>query len=139
MINFRRKSRRRSSKSDSEAANCRALIQWARIKARTTDPDLWLLYHIANEGTGSARRGAELKAQGVLAGVPDYCLPVPRGRYHGLYIEMKAKTGRVSLSQQAVGAALITLGYAVQVCYGWEEAKDTILEYLALPIPLRET
>mgnify|MGYP004433785991 CR=1 FL=1 len=36
-----------------------------------------------------ARTAANLKRQGVKAGVPDLHLPVARGGYNGLYIELK--------------------------------------------------
>ena len=65
-----------------------ALISWAEAYERIY-PELALLYHIPNGGKRDRIVAAKLKAQGVKPGVPDLCLPVPRGKYHGLYIEMK--------------------------------------------------
>ena len=42
---------------------------------------------------------AILKTMGVKKGVPDLCLPVPRGTCHGLYIEMKALDGKPEADQ----------------------------------------
>ena len=58
-----------------------------------------------------------------------------RGKYHGLYIEMKAIGGSPTQEQQAWIAALTEQGYAAQVCVGFEEAKETIEQYLRLPKP----
>jgi len=63
--------------------------------------------------------------------VPDLCLPVPRGGFHGLYIELKRlRGGRLSEQQRAWLDALGKQGYAVAVCKGWEEAAETIQRYL---------
>ena len=54
------------------------------------------VFHIPNGGYRNAREAANLKRQGVKAGVPDLCIPVAKGGYHGLYIEMKTKKGKLS-------------------------------------------
>ena len=55
-----------------------------------------LLHHIPNGGNRDVVEARHLKQQGVKKGVPDLHLPVARGSYHSLYIEMKAETGRTS-------------------------------------------
>lgn len=85
--------------------------------------------------TAAAETGLEaanLKRQGVKAGVPDLCLPVTRGRYHGLYIEMKYGKNKTSEEQNKWLDALAWQGYAVAVCYGWEKAQELIVKYLSL-------
>jgi len=70
-------------------------------------------------------------AEGLKKGVPDLCLPVARGKHHGLYIELKKPKGsRLSTDQEMWISALQKQGYRAQVCYGWREARDTILSYL---------
>jgi hypothetical protein len=72
-----------------------------------------------------------LRAEGVKAGVPDLCLPVARGQYHGLYIELKRQRGgRTSDHQSEWLDALSAQGYKAALCYGWEQAAGTIIEYL---------
>ena len=71
-----------------EAQEQKALFTWAELSLGKY-PDLKWMYHIPNEGKRSKSNGAELVRQGLKKGVPDICLPVPRGKYHGLYIEMK--------------------------------------------------
>lgn len=46
---------------------------------------------------------------------------------------MKAIGGRTSKDQDAWLDALTEQGYAVQVCVGFEEAKETIEQYMRLP------
>lgn len=52
-------------------------------------PELINLFAIPNGGARDAITGALLKAEGVLAGVPDLFLGCARGGYHGLFIELK--------------------------------------------------
>lgn len=117
-----------------EAAEQELIIDWAK-RTECTWPEIALLHHIPNGGQRNKAVAAKLKAEGVKAGVPDLCLPVPRGRYHGMYIELKAQGGRPTQEQKAWIAALTEQGYAAQICVGFEEAKETIEQYLRLPKP----
>ena len=68
---------------------------------------------------------------GLRKGVPDICLPVGRGGYHALYIELKrVKGGRVSPDQRQMLADLNAEGNFAVVCRGAEDAKKLILAYL---------
>jgi hypothetical protein len=60
------------------------------------------------------------------------CLPVPAGRHHGLYIELKAQGGRVSDEQKEWIAALRAQGYRAEVCVGADAAWGVICEYLGI-------
>lgn len=106
------------------------LFRWMAYNARKY-PELKLCFHIPNGGSRHRAEAAHLQAQGVRAGVPDLCLPVARGPYHGLYIELKrVKGGRLSIAQTEWLQALQAQGYRAVVCAGWESARDTIVEYL---------
>lgn len=102
------------------------LFKWASLRR-----DLDVMYAIPNGGHRDIRVAVRLKAEGVKPGVPDICLPVPRGGKHGLYIELKRrKYGRVSADQLRWLEALTREGYACAVCCGWEQARDVIEEYM---------
>jgi len=89
------------------------------------------MFHIPNGGSRHKVEARKLKEQGVKAGVPDVCLPVARGGYHGLYVELKRiKGGKVSSDQQDWIKALAAEGYMAVVCRGWNEAAEAILKYL---------
>ena len=107
-----------------------ALIEWARLR-RATIPELGMLFSIANGSDRHPAVGAKLKKEGVAKGVPDLCLPVPRGGYHGLYVELKRQRGgRVSPEQKAWIESLNSQGYRATVCYGATDAIKVIESYM---------
>jgi len=109
-------------------------MKWSRQpEIRSRWPELSLLYHIPNGGTRDAIEGRHLKQQGVKRGVPDLCLPVARGIYHALYIELKTDTGRATTEQKWWGEKLNCQGNMWRVCHGWEAAVATLEWYLSLP------
>lgn len=118
----------RSSASEHEEQA--ALVRWAEFQ-RPKWPELALLHAIPNGGHRHRVTAARLQAEGVRAGVPDLCLPVPRGGWHGLYIELKTRRGRPSREQRRWLDALRAQGYRAEVCRGWEAARAVIEDYLA--------
>jgi len=113
-----------------EADEQKALFQWIRLSERIR-PELQTCFAIPNGGSRNIVEAHNLRLQGVTPGIPDIFLPVARGDHHGLFIELKRrKGGRVSVDQKRMLAALREQGYEACVCYGWEDAKNAILEYL---------
>ena len=95
-------------------------------------PELSMLYHAANGEYREHATGGRLKAMGVKPGVPDICLPVARGGYHGLYIELKRtkKGARLSVEQKEWLDRLNANGYRAVCAFGWRVAMDEMLRYL---------
>lgn len=93
-------------------------------------PELALLFAIPNGGKRDKITAAKLKAEGVKAGVPDLMLPVARGGYHGLFIELKVGDNRPSKSQKEWIAHLLNQGYDCAVCWEWTQAMEILLAYL---------
>lgn len=112
----------------SETTEQIALFDWARANEAFI-PELKLLHHVPNEGKRS--NGPVLKAAGLKTGVPDLCLPVARGDFHGLYIEMKFGSGRTTKAQEEFMSMLQTQGYKTAVAYGADQAREIIRHYLA--------
>lgn len=104
------------------------LISWARSICDYV-PELKLLHHVPNEGKRA--NGTVLKAAGVIAGIPDLCLPVARRGYHGLYIEMKFGENKPTKQQIEVMTRLKEQGYKVCTAYSVDEARSVIRYYLA--------
>jgi len=113
-----------------EAQEQRILFQWINFN-KTMHPELGLCFHIPNGGSRNTLEAHNLKQQGVKAGVPDICLPVARGPYHGLYIELKrVRNGKLSNDQRRWLGDLTKQGYRAVMCRGWEEARKEIEAYL---------
>jgi hypothetical protein len=110
-----------------------ALIAWAAWEERRR-PELRLLHAIPNGGERYAAVAVGLQAEGVKPGVPDLDLPVPRGNFCGLRIEMKrqGRKPKPTSEQSQWLADLAAVGHSCHVCQGWEAARAVILAYLAL-------
>ena len=108
------------------------LMSWAhRVKfgnGRLSD----YLIHIPNGGSRNIIEAAKFKKMGVKAGVPDLQLLVPNGLIHGLWIELKSKTGKLQPSQRLMMQRLEEQGYMCKVCFGADEAINEIKKYLCL-------
>lgn len=103
------------------------LITWFRMQYKQYKYHLWA---IPNGGSRHIVTAVNLKAEGVLAGVSDLFLMIPKGEYHGMFIEMKAKGGNLSDKQKDFMGAATLMGYQAVVCYGFDEAKEAITKYL---------
>lgn len=113
----------------SESVEQQTFFQWTAVAAGKR-PELRLLYNVPNEGKRSALQGARMRAEGLRAGVPDICLPVPRGGYSALYIELKAGRNKPTDDQIAWLAALDAAGNKTAVCWGWQAASKAVKAYL---------
>ena len=119
------------AKAGTEHSHQVALFVWAQ---QSGIPELKWLFAIPNGGPRTAIAGAKLKAEGVKPGVPDLFLPVPRGSKFGLWIELKKPKGIVSNEQHKWLEFLSIRGYATRVCFGWQEARDALKEYLGYAV-----
>lgn len=148
------------AKSGTESGHQRAVFCWAAIaihhgfdvadnfdaigRAAFKDspglgiPELKWLHAVPNGGSrgdtadSRAIRGGQMKAEGVKVGVSDIFLPVKRGQFSGLYIEMK-KPGNIrgtSAEQKEFGEFVLSQGFGFIVCDSWQMAVRVIREYL---------
>lgn len=119
-----------SNMKKSETTEQIKLFEWAK-KNEYILPCLALMYHVPNEGKRT--NGSVLKAAGLKRGVPDVCLPVPRRGWNGLYLEMKYGKNKTTDEQERYMGLLQQQGYKTAVCYGFEEARNTVIAYLQEP------
>ena len=106
-----------------------SLMEWA-FWMKIKYPELEYLFAIPNGGARHVVTGLKLKNEGVKRGVPDLFLPVARGKYHGLFVELKRPGGKLSKQQEEWAKNLFYLGYGVVVCFSLEEAINAIEDYL---------
>jgi len=112
----------------SEHEEQKAFMEWVKIH-ETTYPGIDHMFAVPNGGKRSFSVAKKLKAEGVKRGVPDLFLPVPKGLFCGLWIEMKAKDGKLSADQILWRDFLTAKSYAWKVCYGCNEAIKTVQWY----------
>jgi len=109
------------------------LVTWCQAM-EAQYPELGAIFHIPNGSKAHVSYRVKLKQLGLQSGVPDLCLPCPRGPYHGLYIEMKRLQGSsTSKDQKEWHVLLQRYGYAVGVAKGWVMGSAIITDYLNLP------
>ncbi|MHB1933646.1 MAG: VRR-NUC domain-containing protein [Leptospirillum sp.] len=123
----------------SEASEQRVLFEWAELNSSRI-PELICLFSVPNGGSRHLLEAINLKRTGTKSGIPDVVLPVPRGQFHGLFLELKKTSLRPKTTKSKGGVSetqldwiirLRSQGYAVQVCYGASDAISTILRYLS--------
>lgn len=110
------------------------VIQWRNLNVGRV-PALRWLHAIPNGGHRHVSVAKRMKAEGVTPGVSDLCWPYPRGRYHGLYIEMKVPGGAVSKEQREFVAFISAQRYYAVFCWSADEAINMIEEYLKFGEP----
>lgn len=99
-----------------EALLQRTLFQHIRLRQQPG----WVIWATPNAGKRSPRYGAELKRQGLTAGVGDINLVGPDGLYHEL--ELKTEKGKLSPAQRERLFALEAAGAIVDVAFGLDDA-----------------
>lgn len=128
------------AKSGTEDGEQSALFCWCSLAdTRAKYPQVKWLYAVPNAGQRHIAVGTNMVATGLRKGVPDVFLPVPTistKMYAGLYVEMKIekyrnrKNGGCTDEQIEWLGYLENAGYFCAVCYSWQEARDTIINYL---------
>lgn len=106
-----------------------ACITWFRYQY----PSFWndgVLFHIPNEGIRIGATGKRMKSEGIVRGVADLCLAVPRHGYAALYIEMKRPRSYQSPHQKAWEQGITKYGNKYIVCKSFEDFKNIINQYL---------
>ena len=111
-----------------EAIEQAKVIAWARANERNY-PYLWMLHSSLNGVKMTKAQAVRAIAQGMKKGVADLFLPVKKGVYSGLYIEMKSEKGRTSIDQSKFLTAVSENDYLAHICYSAVEAIDKIKGY----------
>ena len=116
----------------------KSFIKHCRDRAKY-DP-LWdWIFAIPNGGKRDVVTASIQKAEGVLSGVADVFVPLPRkiqdttGHcvvvWFGLWIEFKSPTGKQSVSQKLFQRHMEVRGYKYAICRSASEAIDEVEKY----------
>lgn len=103
------------------------LVQWYRLQYPKQIKCLWA---IPNGGVRNIGTAIKLKKEGVISGVSDLFLMIPNTTKHGLFLEMKAKSGKLTKEQKEFLFLAESMGYDAKVAYSYEEGKEIIKKYL---------
>ena len=98
-----------------------AVMDYVRLKQLDN-----ITFHVPNGGRQTPQRGAMLKRMGVLAGVSDLIMARQSRGFGALFLELKAKKGRLSDAQKAFLNNMIFEGYCVKVAHSLDEAIEAI-------------
>jgi hypothetical protein len=90
-----------------------------------------LLIAIPNGGQRSAITASILKAEGVVSGVSDLFLFIPKGIYFGLAIEVKTAKGKQSANQKAWQIEVEKHGYRYEIVHSIDEFMELIKNYMS--------
>lgn len=99
------------------------VVTWCRMQGIR-------IIHIPNEGKRSQYVGRQLVAAGLAKGFPDLFIPIPKGGFHGMAIEMKFGKNTLTEEQRDWLRFLKDQGYAVHVSYSFEDARHKITQYM---------
>jgi len=125
---------RKPRRESPEFLEQKSLFTWARNAAvLRKHPELRLLSCSLNGVKLSKAQAGKARAAGMLAGEHDVRLPVARGGYACLSIEMKAGDNQPTPEQLAYGERLEAEGACVRYCWSWDEARRAVEDYLAMP------
>ena len=92
-----------------------------------------LLFHVPNENDradSNPIQGAIRKSLGVVSGVSDFVLLLPRGGHGALLIEMKDEHGTQKSAQREWQLIVERHGYRYEICRSLEQFKAIIADYL---------
>ena len=104
-----------------------AVVKWFALQHKGIP-----MFAIPNGGYRNKREAVRMISEGTLAGVPDLCIPVKKGQFGALYVELKTKTGKLTEQQKIVHQKLTNCGNFVAVCRSTEEFMQVVNVYLNL-------
>ena len=111
-----------------------ALVKW--LSAHPILKDLY--FKNDNEGKRDPRSAVHAQRMGLRRGVSDLFICYPSRGFHGLFLEMKRSKKYVPsemstptwIAQVKFIENVKSVGYAAEMCYGFQEARKIIESYL---------
>lgn len=116
-----------------ESSHQQTLIEWFHLQYPGQ-----LIYCIPNQLIRDRVQAIIMTKRGLVGGIPDVCIAVPRKPWHCLYVELKVPElrgtacGGLTVAQNRIIALLNANGYKAEVCYGVEHGIEVISAYMSL-------
>jgi len=109
-----------------------AVFKW-ELTERVRHPELKFMFSTLNGVRLTVGGAVKAKKAGNKKGVLDIWLPVKRGKYSGLVIELKKEIGGVVSKEQKEWIAFLNeQGFMAVVCRGFVETVTEIKTYLSM-------
>lgn len=111
-----------------------SIFDWARYQ-RVKEGGFLYDYMTAspNGGTRNLIEAVNLKRSGVSAGFPDVSILIARGKWHGMFLEIKRHSkSPVSKKQYVWLSRLLDAGYYAEVGCGFDECQNLIESYVKI-------
>lgn len=120
----------------SESQMQTSCVRWFRIVHPALSGLLFSIPNGAKMGGKTNKKGfpiqaSIMKGEGLTEGVADLFLALPKGRFSGLFIEMKTPVGSLSPEQRSFLERMAAVGYAVALCRSQNDFEKVIVDYLA--------
>lgn len=121
-----------------ELADTKQAEHWLQVRLfymlEREYPELYdYFFAVPNGGLRTKKTASRLKSEGQKKGISDILGMVPKGRYHGMFLEVKTEKGRPTAEQRAVLERFEGQGYHCVVCRGFEACWSALVAFLMLP------
>ena len=91
------------------------------------------IFAIPNGGHRTPKAARMMRYEGQKKGTPDVFIPLPRGIYHGMFLEVKTEKGSATKEQKEKVEMYRNQGYYCVIAKGYEACMAHFLAYLKLP------
>ncbi|QFT40043.1 VRR-NUC domain protein (plasmid) [Vibrio sp. THAF191c] len=125
-------------KKPSELNDTKLAEHWLQVRIFYTlevdYPDEYeFAFAVPNGGHRSKRSASLISYEGQKKGTPDVFIPIPKGIYHGMFLEVKTEKGTASKDQKSKAELYRQMGYYVVIAKGYDACMAQLTQYFALP------
>jgi len=115
----------------------KAIVKWLNLHPILKDHFI----KIHNEGRRTEVQGWNLKCMGLRSGASDLFIYYPSNEFHGLFLEVKRNkkysksetSTKTWIAQETFKNNVKKVGYAYEICYGFEDGVRIINKYMTTP------
>ncbi len=122
-----------------ELADPKLAEHWIQVRlfyhVERHHPDLYpFMFSVPNGGYRTPKAANMMSYEGQKSGVQDIVVALPRGKYHGLFLEVKTEKGAASKIQKETQDRFARVGYCCLIEKGFERCLMSLIDYYSLPL-----